>query len=110
MLPFINRFPEEPLIWNVSWKTAIYTLVALVIHYFEHLYDFWKDAPGLVAANQRLLAEIIWPHFWAIQILLVTLIFMYCVISELATFIGPGKLRVMFLGPVSELARLRSRP
>jgi hypothetical protein len=21
MLPFINRFPEKPLIWNVLWKT-----------------------------------------------------------------------------------------
>ncbi len=21
MLPFINRFPERPLIWNIAWKT-----------------------------------------------------------------------------------------
>src|ERR1700755_80101 len=40
LLPFINRFPEKPLIWNVGWKTAIYTLVALVVHYLEHLYDY----------------------------------------------------------------------
>ena len=24
MLPFINRFPEKPLMYNVVWKTAIY--------------------------------------------------------------------------------------
>ena len=69
-LPFINRYPERPLIWNVCWKTLLYFLVALVIHYLEHLYDFWKVAPGFAAANQKLLAEIVWPHFWAIQILL----------------------------------------
>ena len=46
-LPFINRFPEKPLIWNVCWKTALYFLVALVIHYLEHLYDFWKVAPRI---------------------------------------------------------------
>src|SRR5476649_1094346 len=51
LLPFINRFPEKPLIWNASWKTLIYTLVALLVHYLEHLYDYWKQAPGLLAAN-----------------------------------------------------------
>jgi hypothetical protein len=100
LLPFINRFPEKPLIWNVGWKTAIYTLVALVVHYLEHLYDYWKEAPGLVAANHKLLAEFSWPHFWAIQILLVTLIVNYCVIAELARVIGRDKLKAMFFGPM----------
>ena len=27
MLPFINRFPNKPLVWNVSWKTLMYALV-----------------------------------------------------------------------------------
>ena len=56
-LPFINRFPEKPLIWNVCWKSLIYFFVALVIHYLECLYDFWKEAPGLAAANEKLLAR-----------------------------------------------------
>ena len=99
-LPFINRFPEKPLIWNVCWKTALYFLVALVIHYLEHLYDFWKVAPGFAAANQKLLSEIVWPHFWAIQILLTVLIFAYCVASELARAVGPEKLMRMFFGPL----------
>src|SRR5258708_3261120 len=81
-LPFINRYPEKPLVWNVCWKTALYFLVALVIHYFEHLYDYWKVAPGFAAANQKLLSEIVWPHFWGIQILLTVLILAYCIISE----------------------------
>ncbi len=99
-LPFINRFPEKPLMWNVCWKTALYFLVALVIHYLEHLYDFWKVAPGFAAANQKLLSEIVWPHFWAIQILLTVLIFTYCVASELARVVGPDKLKRMFFGPL----------
>jgi hypothetical protein len=99
-LPFINRFPEKPLIWNVCWKTALYFVVALVIHYLEHLYDFWKVAPGFAAANQKLLSEMVWPHFWAIQILLTVLIFTYCVASELARVVGPEKLKRMFFGPL----------
>jgi hypothetical protein len=99
-LPFINRFPEKPLIWNVCWKTALYFLVALFIHYLEHLYDFWKVTPGFAEANQKLLSEMVWPHFWAIQILLTVLIFVYCVASELARVVGPDKLKTMFFGPL----------
>jgi hypothetical protein len=56
-LPFINRFPEKPLIWNVCWKAALYSLVASLIHYLERLYDFWKEAHGLAAANQSCLTR-----------------------------------------------------
>jgi len=74
--------------------------VALLIHYLEHLYDFWKEAPGLVAANQKLFAQIVWPHFWAIQILLAVLIVMYCVMRELVRVIGADKMKVLFFGPL----------
>lgn len=100
MMPFINRFPEKPLIWNVAWKSVVYFIVALVIHYLERLYDFWKLAPGFAAANEKLLASIVWPHFWAIHLLLSVLILGYCVMSELIRAMGADKVKVMFLGPL----------
>ncbi len=99
-LPFINQFPERPLAWNVCWKSLLYFVVATLIHYLERLYDFWKVAPGFVAANEKLLSEMIWPHFWAVQILLVILIVWYCMVNEIARVIGPARLRAMFFGPV----------
>jgi hypothetical protein len=98
MMPFINRFPEKPLVWNVAWKAAVYFLVALVIHYLEHLYEYWKLAPGLAAANEKLLASIVWPHFWAIQLLLVLLILGYCMMSEL---VRADRVKTMFFGPLA---------
>jgi hypothetical protein len=100
MLPFINRFPKHPLIYNVVWKTMIYLLLSMVIHYLEHLIDSWRQAGSLVAGNQRLLAEIVWPHFWAIQIILFVLIVMYCTMHELIRVIGKEKVRRMFFGPM----------
>lgn len=100
MLPAINRFPEKPLIWNILWKTVIYFAIASLIHYLERLYDFWKEAPGFAAANEKLLSEIIWPHFWAVQILLVTLILVYCVMSELVRVLGADRMKAMFFGPM----------
>src|SRR5437868_3818224 len=100
MLPTINRFPNKPLIYNVAWKTSIYLLVATLIHYLERLVDFWRQAGNLVAGNEKLLAEIVWPHFWAIQIILFVLIVMYCTMHELVRVIGREKLLRIFFGPM----------
>ena len=100
LLPIINRFPERPLIYNVTWKTLIYLLVSMFIHYLENLYDFSRQAGGVVAGNKKLLAEIVWPHFWAIQIILFVLIVMYCTMHELVRVIGREKVRRIFFGPM----------
>src|SRR5437899_7817262 len=100
MLPMINRFPNKPLIYNVAWKTVIYLLISAVIHYLERLVDFWRQAGSFVAGNQKLLAEIIWPHFWAIQIILFVLITMYCTVHELVRVIGREKVLRIFFGPM----------
>ena len=100
MLPFINRFPQRPLAFNVTWKTAIYLLVAALVHYLERLIDFSRQAGGLVAGNQKLLAEMVWAHFWVVQIVLLVLILMYCTMRELVRAIGKDKVRRMFFGPL----------
>ena len=41
-------------------------------------------------------AQIVWPHFWAIQIILAVLILNYCVMHELARVIGPKRMRRCF--------------
>jgi hypothetical protein len=98
MLPMINRFPNKPLIYNVVWKTLIYWLAATLIHYLERLIDFWRQTGSFVAGNQKLLAEIVWPHFWAVQIILLVLIVMYCMMHELVRVIGREKVLRIFFG------------
>ena len=100
MLPAINRYPDKPLVYNVGWKTAIYWLVATAIHYLERLIDFSRQAGGIVAGNAKLFAEIVWPHFWAVQIILFVLIVVYCTAHELGRVLGREKLLRLFFAPV----------
>lgn len=95
--PPMNRFPEKPLIYNIVWKTVIYYVVASFIHYLERLYDFAKEAGGIVAGNEKLLSEIVWPHFWALQIVLLVIILNYCVIRELGRVLGERRMIRIFL-------------
>ena len=100
MLPLINRFPNKPLIYNIAWKTVIYLLISAVLHYLERLIDFWRQTGSFVAGNEKLLSVIIWPHFFAIQILLFVLIAMYCTVHELVRVIGREKAMQIFFGPI----------
>jgi len=100
MLPFINRFPHKPLIYNVAWKTVIYWLISVAIHYVERLIEFWRHAGSFVAGNKELFAEIVWPHFWAIQIVLFVLIAMFCMMHELVRVVEKEKVMRIFFGPM----------
>ena len=98
LLPFINRYPDKPLAYNIAWKTSLYVVVSIIIHYLERLIDFWREAGGFIAANEKLWAEMVWPHFLAIQILLVMLILVYCTMRELVRLMGRQKMRQIFFG------------
>ena len=96
----INRFPDKPLIYNIAWKTVIYLLLSAVLHYLERLIDFWRETGSFVAGNEKLLSVIIWPHFFAIQIIFLILIAMYCTVHELVRVIGREKALRIFFGPM----------
>ena len=99
MLPPINRYPNKPLAYNILWKTMIYLLMASLIHYVERLIDFSREAGGIVAGNEKLLTEIVWPHYWAMEILLFILILVYCTARELGRVIGKKRMLKLFFGP-----------
>jgi hypothetical protein len=106
LLPFINRFPEKPLVYNVAWKTTIYFLIAMLFHYLERLIDHWQGGGGFAGANDHLLAEIVWPHFWAIQIFLLVMILNYCIAREFVRAVGGSVVRRMFFGPLKPARNL----
>lgn len=101
-LPLINQFPNKPLIYNIVWKTLIYLVSALIVRYLEHLIPLVLEFRNLGTANQHLLDEVIWPHFWVVQIWLLVCFFMYCTIRELVRILGRKHVLTMFFGPARQ--------
>lgn len=97
-LPFVNKFPDKPLLYNTLWKTLIYFLAALLVRYLEHVAPLAWQLQDFAEANRRLAEEIVWPHFWLIQMWLVVLFFVYCAMRELVRAIGREKVVQMFIG------------
>jgi len=97
-LPFVNRFPGKPLIYNVLWKTGIYLTATFLVRYAEHLLPFFKQYGHLAEAHRHLLEEVVWPRFWLIQMWLIVLFFVYCALRELIRVIGKREFVSLFLG------------
>jgi hypothetical protein len=97
-LPFINRFPEKPLIYNVAWKTIIYVLAALVVRLAEHVVPLIIKYGNVGNAVAHLYYEIVWPHFWIIYLWLSVLLFVYCALRELIRAIGRDQVLRLFFG------------
>jgi hypothetical protein len=97
-LPMVNRFPNKPLIYNILWKTIIYIIAAILVRYVEHLIPFIREYKNLRVANNHLLDEVAWPHFWLIQIWLLICFFMYSTIRELVRILGRKQVLSMFFG------------
>ena len=97
-IPFINKYPDKPLIYNVVWKTGIYVVVALVVRFLEYLIPLWRQYRNLSSAAEHLWSETIWAHFWVIHIWLTCLFFVYVSFRELARSLGEEQFLKMFFG------------
>jgi hypothetical protein len=99
-MPFVNKFPDKPLIYNIVWKTFIYVLAVLLVRYLERFIPFFNEAGGVMAAHRNLVQEMDWSRFLAIQIWFMVLLFFYSVIVELVRVLGKDHLIKMFFGQV----------
>jgi hypothetical protein len=102
-LPWINRFPNKPLMYNVAWKTLLYVACTFVVRFVEHLLPFLFEGERVGSATQHLLREVVWPHFWAIQIWLLVLFFIFSAGRELVRVLGSEQvIALYFRHPVSQ--------
>jgi hypothetical protein len=104
-LPFFNRYPDRPLIWNAGWKAGLYVLVTLVFRLLERLLAAATNEYGFAAGVQEEVSHFSWPRFWAVQIWLVLLFLGYSAFRELVGELGRTRITAMFFGPLDRTLR-----
>lgn len=97
-LPFINLFSTKPLMFSVLWKTMIYGFLFLVFRSIEEIISLLSKYGSLGGASEHLIAEVSWPHFWAIQIWLIVSLLLYCSASEIVRLFGAAEIKKAFFG------------
>jgi hypothetical protein len=99
LFPFVDRFRDRPVIYNVLWRTFLYSLVALFIEYLEEFIpSIWADHE-IVAANRAVFEEFAWQKFAAVHIWLTLGIFMYCAATEIADSLGKKRFHELLFEP-----------
>lgn len=98
LLPFINAFPNKPLIWNTMWKTLIYWIFSIGLQIMESILELAFKYKSLSAAFQGTMSEIPSPRFLVVQMWLFVLLLMFVALQEFVRALGPGKVREMFFG------------
>lgn len=95
-LPFFNRYPHKPLIYNTLWKAALYIAITMLIRIAEALLSAATNEYGFATGVAEEAAHFTWGRFAAIQMWLAILFLVYTGFRELANQIGPQRMREMF--------------
>src|SRR5215471_12948464 len=98
MLPFFDAFPHKPIVYNIGWKTSLYTAGALVFLYAEPFLKHLVKGAGLDTSHSEAWRELMLPRTWAIMIWVVVLLLVFVTMKEISRVIGRDQMKHMFLG------------
>jgi len=97
-LPGIDLFPGKPLILNIVWKTAIYSIITLFIRLAIQLTPYLFSGRDLTADYEKFTQHMNWRLFVGVQTYYFLLFFIFVTARELMQVIGHLKMRKIFFG------------
>lgn len=96
--PFINAFPNKPLICNVLWKTFLYELSTIVVRFGIKMIPKVVATKSFFQGYHAAVASMDIERFIAIQLCYLLLFFTFVCAEEVTLKIGPEKMRKAFFG------------
>jgi hypothetical protein len=95
-LPFSNLLRQKRLIYNVVWRTALYSAIVLFFQILEELIPLISKYDGIFTACEYLAEEIKWPRFLATHILFIVFLSIYNTATALIGEIGRNEFIAIF--------------
>ncbi len=96
-LPLTHLFRGRALILSILWRTLVYGALVLAFKVVERLVPIVREH-GLGGAWGRLMEETHWGRFWAVFVVIASLLALYCTLEEAARIIGVDRCLELFLG------------
>ncbi|MHB1949495.1 MAG: hypothetical protein ACYCQI_15460 [Gammaproteobacteria bacterium] len=97
-LPFINRFPNQPIIYNITWKFFIYNMVVLLVQILDYFSHQLYHTGSWSTSYANLLIDLSRSLFWGVQIQVMFFFLLFIVFSELWGVIGGDRMKKIFFG------------
>ncbi len=97
-MPFINAYPNKPLIYNIAWKFFLYSTVSFIFRLCDtYVHSLFKKM------NQEMILKhfgviLTSPIFWSVQLWLLFLILIYVITSEFNRVMGKKEIMRMLFG------------
>jgi hypothetical protein len=82
---------------NILWKTALFGLMVLLFEFLEEMIHLMREYGDFSVALAAMFNEILWPFFVIVSLWVLSGLVLYCVVSELARAMEPGKARNVIL-------------
>lgn len=97
-LPFVNAFPNKPLIYNILWKFFLYCIAVQIVTDLHILVHASYELDSTVAGWDKLKHAFDIRGFWATEIWVCMTFLYYVIFSEFTLLIGRQKVKQMLLG------------
>jgi len=99
LIPCIERYEKEPLIYNTFWKTSIYLVMSFIVRLLDHALPTYIDHKSLLITWDVVKESLGKPTFWVVQGWLFVLLLIFVAWRELIMAVGTEKVKALFFGP-----------
>lgn len=97
-LPFVNAFPNRPLIYNILWKFFLYCIAVQIVSYLHIWIHASFHFDSAIAGWDRLKYAFDIRGFWANEIWICMTFLYYVIFSEFTIALGRQRVRQMLFG------------
>lgn len=92
VLPIARLFSIRR-IFNILWRTFLYSVVALLFRFVEELIPHVLKHGEMLSAIRAMIGEVSWALFAVMALWLIFGLFLYTLASDLVRLVGPDKVK-----------------